>query len=224
MRHLGSLAAGLVVTPLAWVLLAYGQGHTYTQWNGNASHIYYWYEPVLFLAAAGLLVGLLASTRISPVGPAIAGVIYLAIGITALAVEKIYKLVPHGFTISLGGIRREFPLRLPIDNGSAVLIGAALLVALVSVGRWRARPKPGRETTNADGATREAAAITAGEPASDEAPTPPTPPTWPTPAEEPVDSRRALDDHPQPHTLTKDEPTTSGSPWTMPPVQGANQD
>jgi hypothetical protein len=176
MRHLGSLLTGLVVTPLAWVLIAYGQGHTYRSWNDDPAHAYWWYEPVVFLAVAGLLIGLLASTRISPVGPLFAGAVYLTAGVGGLANETIYKLVPKGFTITLGGLDRTFALRTPIDTGTAILLGVALLVAVVSIGRWRAWPAATAGAVAAPVEVVEGAAeepVDGSDSATEEAPTAP---------------------------------------------------
>jgi hypothetical protein len=137
MRHLGSLLAGLVIAPLAWVLLAFGQTRVYAYWSPTAvDHNYPWIEPILYLVAAGLLVGLLASTRISPVGPLVAGAAYLAAGVAGLASASAAKLLPHLLTIS----GRRADLRLPVGNGTAIVLGAAMLVAVVSASRWRRWP------------------------------------------------------------------------------------
>lgn len=136
MRHLGSLLAGLVIAPLAWVLLAFGQTRVYAYWSPTAvDHHYPWIEPILYLVAAGLLVGLLASTRISPIGPLVAGAAYLVVGVAGLASQDVAKLLPHLLTIS----GRRADLRVPVANGTAIVLGAAMLVAVLSVSRWRRR-------------------------------------------------------------------------------------
>src|SRR5688500_7746774 len=82
MRHLGSLVAALIITPLAWVLLALGQprvGDTLAGMSrlepvptGRLG------EPLLLIGVAGVLIGLIACLRWSPLGPLVAGSVLLA--------------------------------------------------------------------------------------------------------------------------------------------------
>ena len=83
MRHLGSLLAGLVVAPLAWVLIAAGQprtAQTFERWRALDS-VYTGdvLKPLGLLVGAGLLIGLVLALRLSPVGPLVAGLAYLGV-------------------------------------------------------------------------------------------------------------------------------------------------
>ncbi len=82
MRHLWSFLAGMVAAPVAWILLALGQ-------QGSASTVDRWteagtynvanlIEPTVYLAVGGLALGLLATLRISPLGPLVAGLLLVA--------------------------------------------------------------------------------------------------------------------------------------------------
>src|SRR5687768_17053822 len=81
MRHLGSLLAGLVIAPVAWVLIAAGQSRTvrtFERWQGmDQVHTGNLLRPLGLLAGAGLLIGLLLALRLSPLGPLVAGLAYL---------------------------------------------------------------------------------------------------------------------------------------------------
>src|SRR5437764_15284327 len=79
MRHRGSLLAALILGPAAWILLAYGQ--TDLKPAGDDGR---WWEKAAFLAVAGLLVGLVATTRVSPLGPLVAGIVFTGYGVAAL--------------------------------------------------------------------------------------------------------------------------------------------
>jgi hypothetical protein len=138
MRHVWTLIAAVVIAPLAWVLLAYGQDRALQAFVneeaegafGNGDFI----RPVLCLAAAGLLLGLLGTLRFSPAGAVVTGMLYTG-SYVALLVEPdaVVNLLPG--KISLAG--READLVTPLRTGSAMVLGAALLLAVVSAGRWR---------------------------------------------------------------------------------------
>lgn len=143
MRHLWSLLAGAVAAPLTWVLVALGQGgstRTVTGWVETRSFdTVDLIEPAAYLAVAGILLGLLGTLRWSPLGPVVAGALLIApyAGMFAdpLAVRD---AVPGGWKI-LGD---PIPLRLPLDNGTLLLVGALLLMAAFSAQRWRRWPAP----------------------------------------------------------------------------------
>src|SRR5262249_18301044 len=122
MRHLGSLLMAIVVAPLAWVLLAFGMGQVHPNWE---PHAYAWAGPVTALVAGGLLLGVPACLRLSPLGPLAAGVAYLGYGIAGLTVERLHDVLPSTWTV----VDRDVPLRVPLDNGTAIALGCLLLVA-----------------------------------------------------------------------------------------------
>jgi hypothetical protein len=145
MRHFGSLAAALLIGPLAWLLIAFGQDRTaQTLANGHNSGDFQtsdFLRPLLLLAAAGVLLGLIATLRFSPVGAVVAGVGY-AVSSLALPIAPKWLLFSHNLTVAGQHIDPTTPIR----TGTTLLVGAVLMVAVASIGRWRRRPPPGDES------------------------------------------------------------------------------
>ena len=145
MRHMASALVGLVVAPLAWVLLAFGTTEAYPNWSPSAaaaSH-YVWIAPLTCLLLAGLLLGAVACLRTSPVGAIVTGTAYLGYGVAALALGNAYRVLPAQWRL----LGRDIDLRGPVNHGTAVLVGALLLVAAVSIRRWRRWPAEAVEMT-----------------------------------------------------------------------------
>lgn len=149
MRHLWSFLAGLVVAPVTWVLITLGQ-------DGSGRTIHRWVElgtystpnliePAVYLGVAGILLGLLATLRFSPLGPLVAGLLlaipYLGMFVAPFTVRD---WIPEGWKM-LGD---PMPLRQPLENGTLFLIGMLLLMAVFSVQRWR--QWPGQPATEAE--------------------------------------------------------------------------
>src|SRR5439155_6565387 len=138
MRHIGSLIAALVIGPSAWILLAFGQDRSAqafanAQSNG-ALHSGDFLRPVEYLVAAGLLLGLIATLRFSPLGSMLTGLAYsLSYGLLLVAPKSVMDLFDHN--ISFAG--RHVDAAAPIRSGTALVLGALMLVATLSVGRWR---------------------------------------------------------------------------------------
>ncbi|PZG23243.1 hypothetical protein C1I95_03550 [Micromonospora craterilacus] len=193
MRHLWSLLAGLVVAPVTWVLVTLGQ-------DGSASTVNRWVEigtsntanliePAVYLAVGGIVLGLLGTLRVSPLGPLVAGLLlitpYVGLFVTPFRVRD---RIPGGWEF-LGD---PLPLRLPVENGTLFLIGLLLLMATFSGQRWRPWPRPvtgpmpvAAETPTqelslsdwppADPAERETSPLSLGYPDPDPTPTEPLP-------------------------------------------------
>ncbi|MFC0533780.1 hypothetical protein [Phytohabitans kaempferiae] len=145
MRHLWTLLAAVLIAPLAWLLLAYGQDRSLQAFlNEDATGVFDggdFLRPVLCLAAAGLLLGLLGTLRFSPAGAVLTGLAYTASYLALLFdPDAILNFLPG--QISLGG--READVTTPLRTGSAMVLGVALLLAVASAGRWR------RSATGAD--------------------------------------------------------------------------
>ena len=153
MRHLGSLVAGILIAPVAWILIALGQQKsavTITSWQQSGS-----FDtadlvlPASYLLAAAILIGLIATLRISPLGSLVAGLFYAGtyVGLFINPV-RVRNAVPETF----GLFGTKVAVRTPLDNGTLLLVGVALLIAVFSVGRWRrwpvaaAMPAPATET------------------------------------------------------------------------------
>jgi hypothetical protein len=141
MRHLSTLIAAVFVAPLSWILVAFGQDRS-AQAFANAQHSGAFdtgdfVRPVIFLAGAGLLLGLLATLRFSPLGVVLTGAGYAASYLALLVdPDRVLDLFPD--TLSLGG--HSVDPTIPLRTGTAMLLGALMLVATVSIGRWRRWP------------------------------------------------------------------------------------
>lgn len=141
MRHLWTVIAAVVIAPVTWILLSFGQDRSaeaFTRGQGGADVATGdFVRPALCLAAAGLLFGLIATLRFSPLGAVLTGLGY-ASGYLLLLLDpdRMLNLAPG--TITVAG--RSTDLITPVQNGTALLVGALLLVAILSVGRWRRWP------------------------------------------------------------------------------------
>src|SRR2546426_591504 len=119
MRHLWSLLAGVLAAPLAWGLIAVGQARsqqTVTGWvDSRAFDTTDLIEPASYLAVAGILLGLIATLRISPLGPLVGGVLLSAV-YAGLFVKPLdlRNAVPDKWEL----FNRHIPLRGPLDNGT----------------------------------------------------------------------------------------------------------
>jgi hypothetical protein len=140
-RHLWSLLAGVVAAPVVWVLVALGQSGsaaTIGRWaETNTFHTARLIEPAVYLATAGIILGLIATLRVSPLGPIAAGLM-LATPYALMFVEplRVRSAVPGGWRL----FGDQLPLRLPLDNGTLLLLGTLLLMAVFSAQRWRRWP------------------------------------------------------------------------------------
>jgi hypothetical protein len=142
MRHLGSLIAGILIAPVAWVLIALGQQKTtatVTPWlGGGAFNTADLIVPAAFVVAAGVLIGLIGTLRFSPIGALIVGVVYVALFVALfITPQSTLNAVPH----NLRGLGQSVDLRVPIINGTLLIVGILLLVAAFSVKRWRRWPQ-----------------------------------------------------------------------------------
>ena len=141
MRHLSTLIAAIFVAPMSWLLLAFGQDRSAqafadAQHNGgfNTSDFV---RPVALLAAAGLLLGVLATLRISPLGAILTGAGFAASYLALLFdPDGVLGLFPH--SLSVAG--RSADPTTPLRTGTAMVLGGLLLVATFSAGRWRRSP------------------------------------------------------------------------------------
>jgi hypothetical protein len=132
MRHLFGLLMGIVLAPAIWVLSGFGiERLTIGLTELRRSEL-----PIgaALLVGAGLLLGLLLGLRTSPLGPIVAGLIYLAAGV-------LYVLSPArslNFWVDTLGLRGQGYVA-PYAAGLPFLLGAALLVPIISGARWRRR-------------------------------------------------------------------------------------
>jgi hypothetical protein len=142
MRHLWSLLAGVVAAPLTWVLVSMGQGgstRTVTGWLESRRYdTVDLIEPAAYLAVAGIVLGLIGTLRFSPLGPLVAGLLLIGPYAGMFADPfTVRDAVPGDWEV-LGD---PLPLRLPLDNGTLLLLGVLLVMATFSVQRWRRWPQ-----------------------------------------------------------------------------------
>lgn len=132
MRHVRSILLALVLAPAAWVLTGVGlvtYGRAGTRPDGAPSP-----DRLAGLAAlliAGLIIALLATTRLSPVGPVLAGLAYLAAAGWAAA----YPVQVHDRVRELA-VPFGAELIRPAE-GYAVLLGVPLVATAFNPARWR---------------------------------------------------------------------------------------
>jgi hypothetical protein len=143
MRHYGTLIAAVVISPLAWILLAFGQdrsAHIFANAHGNGSLTpgeFGW--PVVMLLGAGLLLGLIGTLRVSPLGATVAGIAYTGSYLLLLIIPKgLMDFAGHELFISGHGA----DMSAPIKSGASMALGVALLISVFSVTRWRRWPRP----------------------------------------------------------------------------------
>jgi hypothetical protein len=142
MRHVGTLIAAIVIAPLAWILLAFGQDGSAAVFadaqRTGSFHTGYFVQPLEYLAAAGLLLGLLVTLRFSPLGVLFTGLGYVS-SYTLMLVVPAGLMNLLGDNLSIAG--RHADPTTPIRSGTTLVLGTLLLVASVSVRRSRRRKR-----------------------------------------------------------------------------------
>ena len=220
MRHLWSLLAGVVTAPVAWVLITLGQdesSRTVSRWvelgTFNTANLI---EPTVYLAVAGIVLGLVGTLRISPLGPLVAGLLlvapYVGLFVDPFALRD---RLPSDWSV----FGDKLPLIGPVQNGTLFFVGLLLLMATFSARRWQRWPTPAAAGVPA---TVPGSSPTAGS-TGDE----PTPTDWSALTADLSDRDSA------PPTLGYPSPAApptplprrgTESPWSAPPRTGANQD
>lgn len=145
MRHVWSLLAGIVITPLAWVLIALGQTILVSPLETSSRGLSQQITGGALLIGAGLLYGLIASLRVSPLGSMIASFTYL--GATAWAVFAPNPALRVLRAPNWELLGHDLHLANPIFHGSLPVVGGLMLIAIFSAKRWRAWPKPATTDT-----------------------------------------------------------------------------
>ncbi|HEY3504108.1 MAG TPA: hypothetical protein VGN37_15150 [Actinocatenispora sp.] len=136
MRHLSSFLAGIVVAVVAWAVLGWAQARLGgTAVTGINQHSWGTYQvPLLFFAVGGLLIGLIAATRISPSGPLIGGIGFVVLQLAYVLWPGFLNWLPD----SVFG-QHDIWTR-PARSGMAAVLGLVMLVAVLSVRRWQRWP------------------------------------------------------------------------------------
>lgn len=209
MRHLWTLIAAIVIAPVAWLLIAFGQTQSGTAF-GKAAQSGTWSAssfvwPLLFLAGAGILLGILGTLRFSPLGAVLTGLFYVASYVAVLVDGKdAYKLFNYKITI----LKHDALVPAPVANGTTLVLGSLLLVGVASLSRWRSAPVTATEPVPAE-------EFSGSETSSDETKdfwTPTTPVTSP------------LVPYGEESTTERVVPGQFGSPWRTPPGENATED
>lgn len=144
MRHLWSLLAGILIAPLAWLGVAAGQ-------SGSEQAVAEWQQagrfdtadligPAAFLVAVGVLLGLVGTLRLSPAGPLAAGVLLVAPTVF-MFINPFEALDAFSYDETSRVLSQDMQLWRPVQNGTLLVLGALMLMAVFSTGRWR-RPEP----------------------------------------------------------------------------------
>ncbi|WP_406045195.1 hypothetical protein OG799_12430 [Micromonospora sp. NBC_00898] len=143
MRHIGTLIAAIVIGPSAWILLAIGQDRSVQAFTAAQTSGVFdtgdFARTALLLLAGGILLGLIATLRFSPVGAVLTGVVYAG-SYLAMLPRPTWLLHLLGQKVTVAGLHAD--LAMPVRTGTTLLIGAAMLVAVLSVQRWRRWPQP----------------------------------------------------------------------------------
>ena len=138
MRHIWSLVAGVIIAPLAWFLIAFGQAAMTERVTLSTAETDFLFGGLL-LIGVGLLIGLIGSVRTSPVGALVAAAVYLA-GTAYLL------LAPSAASDLFGNINLvgnyEVVLSTPLHTGVLAVVGGVLLIAVFSPARWRGGAGP----------------------------------------------------------------------------------
>ncbi len=138
MRHLASIVLSIVLAPVIYVLTGIGLVKVLTAFEpGNAHLTAASGLGLLALLAAGALYAVLAQARLSPLGPFLAGLAFLGIGLWAVITPSSTAKLPQ----SVFGIAEvaQQPLL-----GMTVLLAVPLMLTILSPYRWRryAQPRP----------------------------------------------------------------------------------
>jgi hypothetical protein len=141
MRHFAALSAAILIAPLTWLLLAFGQDRP-DQMTSGAVDVTGVDRTLACLLGAGLLVGLVATLRLSRLGVALTGVAYAAVHLSALVFpEAVLGLFPAG--VSVAG--RSVDPTLPLRTGTALVFAVVMLAAMAGLGRRRPRHERAKE-------------------------------------------------------------------------------
>ena len=137
MRHLGSLVLSLVLAPIIWVLTGYGMGEfgrVFVRFGGGFRA-----ELLAGLAAlvvAGILVAVLLLPRLSPVGPMLVGLGFVAASLWAAADLPSFADVANYEIFGQPGAT------LNPASSVGLVVGVPLLLTALSPRRWRRHERP----------------------------------------------------------------------------------
>ena len=137
MRHLGSIVLSLILAPVIYLLAGVGLAEALAN-SSVAPHVdrLKLTLGILALISAGLLYCLLVLTRVSPLGPVLASLLYFTASVWALFdYPSLGRLLPD----SVLGVHGAADLPL---NGVSLVLAVPLLLTSVSPRRWRRYAQP----------------------------------------------------------------------------------
>jgi hypothetical protein len=129
-RHFRSILYAVVLAPAVWVLVAVGLTHDLTA-RGRDGFAVESFTGLVMLLLGGAAYGILVFAPISPLGPTVAGVVFLAAGTWAIEAPSAYAGVWPG-----GVVKEGFDLSRP-GYGLAALLSVPMILTVLSVRRWR---------------------------------------------------------------------------------------
>jgi hypothetical protein len=133
MRHVWSLIAGVVIAPLAWILIAFGQG-AMSRGQSLADFKGDFILGGLLVAGVGLLLGVIASLRTSPIGALVGALTYLGASMFTLFARQ-DALDVFNQEVKISGYTAN--LADPLNSSVLAVVGGMLLIAVFSAARWR---------------------------------------------------------------------------------------
>jgi hypothetical protein len=137
MRHLGSLITSIVIGIVAWIAIGWSQAHLGTMAvTGTATRNWsgYWLS-LLIMACAGLVIGIIAATRISPTGPFVVGLGYLVLQALYVTWPGFLGWLPNSVFGQTDVWTR------PERSGMTAVLGLVLLASVLSIRRWQRQPR-----------------------------------------------------------------------------------
>ncbi|MFI6323012.1 hypothetical protein ACIBG8_36155 [Nonomuraea sp. NPDC050556] len=151
-RHALGVIAGLILTPVLAAGLSYGSSEVIITWQRTLATSWI---GIGVVAACGVLLALMAGSRLSPVASLIAGLAFTLVGVASPVAQTLrldWPVVP-------AGMPRWLPSWLAMGystlmySGIFLFLGVALLVASMFPSRWRSRrpaPVPQQSYTPAE--------------------------------------------------------------------------
>jgi hypothetical protein len=221
MRHIWTLIAAVVIGPLAWVLIAFGQDRSAEAFakaqSSGAFHTGDFVRPLLYLAAAGLLLGLIGTLRFSPLGSTLTGAVYVA-SYVALLIDPKGLLDQFKHNLSVFGQKAD--PTTPVQTGTTLIVGAVLLVSVVSAARWRRWPRPVTDEPDLGPARDVTPFITSASPRPGATEPEPSPVGFASPSGSPSTSSATATVPAETSATTATWPTEEPAPAPEPPQTG----
>jgi hypothetical protein len=135
-RHLGSVALAMLTAPLILLLTGRGLASFLDAAGAQPPDPLATATALAALGLAGMLFGLLTLPRLSPLGPAFAGVGYLGVGLWALADLNLLQAAVRAEMVGVDD------RTVALTAAAAPLLAVPLLLTVFSAARWRGADHP----------------------------------------------------------------------------------